>query len=185
MRRITRAAVIAATALTALIATASVASAAVTYNDQSVGTVGKGDVQTAVGGINDAALQSAWKDGKITFNSKYQMDSIDRWNCTDGSVQQMTLRTVQARQLNVTAATNGQGKVTSGWTLNGINQDLGGKFLYGERIGYDKMYQCPAGSYLTGFAPHGFENTVLPGVQVTYNGTTFDLPNTPVAAPVA
>ena len=98
MRRITRAAVIAATALTALIATASVASAAVTYNDQSVGLVGKGDVQTAVGGINDAALQSAWKDGKITFTSKYQMDSIDRWNCTDGSVQQMTLRTVQARQ---------------------------------------------------------------------------------------
>ena len=46
------------------------------------------------------------------------------------------------------------------------------------------MYQCPADSYFTGFAPHGFENTVLPGVQVTYYGATFDLPNTPVAAPV-
>ena len=84
-----------------------------------------------------------------------------------------------------TAATNGQGKVTSGWTLNGVNQNLCGKYLYGERIGYDKMYQCPAGSYFTGIAPHVFENTVLPGVQVTYNGTSFDLPNTPVSAPVA
>ena len=184
MRRITKAAAIAATALTALIATGTAASAA-TYDNQSVGTVGKGDVQTAVGGINDAALQSAWKDDKITFTSKYQMDSIDRWNCTDGSVQQMTLRTVQAKPLNVTAATNAQGKVTSGWTLNGVNQNVGGNYLYGERIGYDKMYQCPAGSYFTGFAPHAFENTVLPGVQVTYNGTTFDLPNTPVATPVA
>ena len=110
MRRITKAAAIAATAITALIATTGAASASVTYNEQSVGTVGKGDVQTAVGGINDAALQTAWKDGKITFTSKYQMDSIDRWNCTDGSVQQMTLRTVQAKPLNVTAATNAAGQ---------------------------------------------------------------------------
>jgi hypothetical protein len=154
--------------------------AAVSYNDASVGSVSKGDVQTALGGINDDALQSAWKDGKITFTSKYQMDSIDRWNCSDGSVQQMTLRTVQAKPLNVSANTNKQGKVTTGCTLKGVNETVGGKFLYGERIGYDKMYQCPAGSYFTGFAPHVFENTVLPGVQVTYDGTTFDLPNTPV-----
>jgi hypothetical protein len=169
--------IILAISLMALAAPAA-SMAAVTYNDTSVGSVSKGDIQTLFG-WNDAALQSAWKDGKITFTSKYQMDSVDRWNCTDGSVQQMTLRTVQAKPLNVTPVTNAQGKVTSGWTLNGINENVGGKFLYGERIGYDRMYQCPAGSYFTGFAPHGFENTVLPGVQV--NG--IDLPVTPVVVP--
>ena len=174
MRRITR---IAALAALALLATAAAASAAVTYDGNSLGSVSKGDVQSALGGINDATLQSKWKSGEIKFTSEYQMDSIDQWTCSDGSIGQRTLRTVQAKPLNVTPITNAQGKVTSGWTLNGVNNNVAGSFLRGERIG--TMYECPAGSYFTGFAPHVFENTVLPGVYV--NGTY--LPITPVEAP--
>jgi hypothetical protein len=157
----------------AMLAIPAAASASVNVNDAGVGTVGKGDVQSVLG-FNDAEMQTAWKDGKVKFTTLYQMDSIDRWNCSDGSVQQMTLRTVQAKPLNVIANTNKAGKLTSGWDLNGVST-IGGTFVRGERIGYDKMYQCPGG-YLTGFAPHLFENTILPGISV--NGTS--LPNTPV-----
>ena len=179
---------VAAAAVAAPIALAtSSAHAAVTYDDQSVGVVGKGDVQTALGGINDAALQDAWKTGNLKFTSLYQMDNNTRWSCSDGSVGTWTIRTVQSRVLNATAATNAQGKVTSGWTLNGIDQTKGGTFVRGERIG--TMGACPAGSYMTGFLTQNpadqFVNTVLPGVNVTYNGASYDLPVTPVEAPAA
>jgi hypothetical protein len=178
---------VAAAAVAAPLALASTANAAVTYDDQSVGVVGKGDVQTAVGGINDAVLQDAWKTGNLRFVSLYQMDNNTRWSCSDGSVGTWTIRTIQSRVLNATPATNAQNKVTSGWTLNGIDQTKGGTFVRGERIG--TMGACPAGSYMTGFVSQNpadqFVNTVLPGVKVTYNGTSYDLPVTPVAVPAA
>ena len=158
---------------------ATAANASVTYDDSSVGTVGKGDVQTALGGINDATLQSMWKDGKIKFTSKYQMDSTDVWNCSNGSTNSRTSRVMQSRVLDVTAATNTHGKVTSGWKLNGVNENVGGTYLGGERFGAPYVGYCPAGAF-TGFAPHVFTNTVLPGVKV--NG--IDLPVTPVDIPV-
>lgn len=137
-------------------------------------------------GMNESKFQTAVKtEGAFKFTVKYQMDSIDRWTCSDGRTGQMTLRTVQSRPLNVTNVFNTSANKVTGFTLNGIDQAKGGTFLYGERIGYDKMYQCPGG-YFTGLAPHLFENTVLPGVSVNYGGTPYELPNTPVeVAPVA
>ena len=115
------------------------------------------------------------------------MDTNTRWSCSDGSVGTWTIRTVQSRQLVATPETNKHGKVTSGWTLNGIDQTKGGTFVRGERIG--TMGACPAGSGMTGFLSQNpadqFVNTVLPGVKVAYNGTSYDLPVTPVAAPDA
>ncbi|TCN41675.1 hypothetical protein EV644_10457 [Kribbella orskensis] len=179
---------LAATAVGAPIAmAASSANAAVTYDDKSVGTVDKGDVQTLFG-LNDNALQNAVKDGKITFTSKYQMDNnANAWTCSDGSTQKWTLRTVQSRALNVTTIVNKSANKVTGFTLSGIDETKGGTFFSGERIG--SLFTCPAGSSPTSYyvpqtPAEQFVNTVLPGVQVTYNGTTYDLPNTPAPVPV-
>jgi hypothetical protein len=52
MRRITKAATIAATAITAILVTAGAANASVNVDADGVGTVDKGDVQTALGWNN-------------------------------------------------------------------------------------------------------------------------------------
>ena len=51
---------VAAAAIAAPLALAAPANAAVAYDAQSVGTVSKGDVQTALS-VNDPTLQDAWK----------------------------------------------------------------------------------------------------------------------------
>lgn len=40
-------------------------------------------------------------------------------------------------------------------------------------------------AFLTQNPADQFVNSVLPGVKVTYNGTSYDLPITPVAVPTA
>jgi Ni/Co efflux regulator RcnB len=156
----------------AMLAVPAAASASVSYDDQSVGTVDKQDVQN-VFGWNDAKPQDNAAKGNVKFTSKYQMDSTDAWDCGN-SIQQRTSRVIQSRVLNVSATKNPHGKVL-GWTLNGINENLGGTYLGGERIGAPYVGYCPPGEAFGGFLPHVFTNTVIPGVQV--NGA--DLPNTP------
>jgi hypothetical protein len=156
----------------AALAVPAVSIAAVTYDDTSVGTVGKGDVQSLFG-WNDAALQNAWKAGKITFTSKYVLSSEQRWSCSDGTTQSRTSNVTQSRLLNVTAVTNPHGKVT-GFTLNGIDQSKPGDFLGGGYTGAPYVGSCGAG-WSTGFLPTVFTNTVVPGVYV--NGV--ELPVTP------
>jgi hypothetical protein len=75
-------ALLAALATVALIGTA-VATATVSYDPSSGGTVGKGDVQNALG-LNDVAVQTA----PVTFgywNDRYYPWS---WTCTNGDLVQ-------------------------------------------------------------------------------------------------
>jgi hypothetical protein len=66
-----------------------------------VGFVGKGDVQTALGYANDAAIQQAVKDGKTKFiGGGYRLttDKGTSWACSDGSTQHHHYRTTTIAQ---------------------------------------------------------------------------------------
>ena len=110
---------------------ATLANAAVTFDDTSVVTVDKGDVQTLVG-WNDKTWQA--KVGDVRFTSKYRVDSTDVWSCSDGSTQSRIR----------------------------IDENKGGTYLSGTRIGAPYVGYCPTGGF-TGFLPHEFTNTVIPG----------------------
>jgi hypothetical protein len=94
-------------AIAALVALAvpTAAMAAVSYDEASAGSVSKGDVQSLFG-WNDAALQTAWKDGKIKFTSKYVMATDTNWSCSDGSIGHWVIASTFAQPLNVTPQTN-------------------------------------------------------------------------------
>jgi hypothetical protein len=164
----------------AVLAVPAAASANVNYDDYSVGFVGKGDVQTALGGINDAAMQQLWGQGKVKFTSKVVNGNETRWKCGSGVNGQTSLVT-QAQALDVKANTNKAGKLTNGWDLNG-RSGVGGTYISGKRVGAPYVGYCPAGQAFGGFLDNVFTTDYLPGVQV--NG--IDLPNAPVeVAPAA
>jgi hypothetical protein len=155
----------------------SVASANVAV-ENGVGTVGKGDVQTALGGINDATMQSMWDKKQVTFTAKTTEVGGIQWTCGDGSTENFTTTTVKRSPLNVVAKTNGAGKLTSGWTLNSLtgadgtvlSTENGGTFPFGSALCADH------GGRVSGL--DFFSNpTTVGGLMV--NG--IDLPNTPVA----
>jgi hypothetical protein len=191
-REIMRKLIILAVSLVALAAFAApFANAAVTYDDQSVGTADKGNVMDLFD-LNERQFQTAVKDGKITFSSLYQMDNnANAWTCSDGLVHKWTLRTVQSRALDVDNIVNESANKVTGFTLNGIDQSVGGTFVSGSRPNAASPYVCPTGFQWTGMVSQTmaeqFVNTVLPGVRVTYNGVTHDLPVAadPIVEPVA
>jgi hypothetical protein len=191
-REIMRKLIILAVSLVALAAFAApFANAAVTYDDQSVGTADKGNVMDLFD-LNERQFQTAVKDGKITFSSLYQMDNnANAWTCSDGLVHKWTLRTVQSRALDVDNIVNESANKVTGFTLNGIDQSVGGTFVSGSRPNAASPYVCPTGFQWTGMVSQTmaeqFVNTVLPGVLVTYNGVTHDLPVAadPIVEPVA
>jgi hypothetical protein len=159
--------------------------AAVSYNDASVGSAGKGDIQTLFGWDN-GTFQTNAKSGAIKFTSLYQMDNNAlAWTCSDGNVHKWTLRTIQSRTLVATPVWNGNHTQILGYDLGGIDFAQGGAFVRGEYPNGQSPFTCPVGSPTSYYVPQTpaeqFVNTVLPGVQVTYNGTTYDLPNTPTA----
>jgi hypothetical protein len=165
--------------------------AAVAYDDQSVGTADKGNVMDLFD-LNERQFQTAVEDGKITFSSLYQMDNnANAWTCSDGLVHKWTLRTIQSRALDVDNIVNESAHKVTGFTLNGIDESVGGTFVSGSRPNAASPYVCPTGFRWTGMVPQTmdeqFVNTVLPGVLVTYNGVTHDLPVAadPIVEPVA
>jgi hypothetical protein len=169
-------------ALAAVIAT-PFANAAVSYDNASVGHVDKTDIQNLFN-WNNGTFQTKAQAGGIKFTSLYQMDNnANAWTCSDGNVYKYTLRTVQSRTLLATPVWNGNHSQILGFDLGGIDPTKGGTYVSGGRPNAPSPYVCPTGAYMTGFVnqtmDEQFVNTVLPGVQVTYDGTSFDLPNTP------
>jgi len=146
----------------AALAVPTVATAAVTYDDASVGSVGKGKVQSLFG-WNDATFQEKVKSGYLKFYSKHTMSTETRWQCGDG-VQSRTSTVKELRALDVTLLTNAQDKVT-GFTLNGIDQSKAGDLISAEWTGAPDVEYCPAGDFV-GFLPDVFTSTVMPGVYV-------------------
>lgn len=171
-RTIARVGSIAALATAGLMASASFASASVSVND-GVGFVGKGDVQTALGGINDSALQTQWKDGKIKFTATVTEVGGIQWGCSDGTTERYTSTQVIAKPLTVTANTNAQGKVSNGFNLDGIAAGAG-TVLSTETTGGFML--CPNGVRNTSLSFFSDPTVVNPGIFV--NGEA--LPNTPV-----
>ena len=175
-----------ALAAIAVLATAAVASASVNVTD-GVGFVGKGDVQTALGYANDAAIQQAVKDGKIKFiggGYTLKTDKDTSWTCSDGSTQHhhFLTTTIAEGTVNAVARVNGQGKFTNGWDLNGISTGIPTTTGVGSDGNRFPSYACPAGSYFTGMnVNQSHEYTPGEGLSVTNGYKTVALPNTPVA----
>ena len=191
MRRIT---IIAVLAAIAVLATAAVASASVTVNPDGTTSIGKGDVQNALGYHNDAAFQA--DASKITFSNGTDTDTlIAHALCGDFSkgystpddqiavdVNSGTITTT--RTPNVTVLKNGGGKVT-GYTVNGVTAATTGSQSYSAWT-----TGCPAGMHFAGWQDpaHAFEHIIVKGdtaLTVSNVTKTVALPNTPVVVPAA
>jgi hypothetical protein len=181
---------IAALAALGVIGTATGASANVAVTN-GVGSVGKGDVQTALGYANDAAFQADAQAGKITFSNGSDTTTLT-WhpNCgvyVNGVSSPDTFRPVDidggtvttTRTPNVTVLKNSAGKVT-GYTLNGDTDVTTGSLNWSAWA-----TGCPAGTGFAGWvdAAHAFDYVSTPGgtdLHVSNGTKTVALPNTPV-----
>ena len=111
--------ILVALAALGILATAAVASASVVVNSDGTISVGKGDVQNALGLKNDAALQDyvvAKGVTGVTFTDK----SVTTWhfvNRCNGTDYIHDIISTSERPITVQAHTNAQGKISSGWTL--------------------------------------------------------------------
>jgi hypothetical protein len=180
-------------ALVAL-AVPSIASANVAVDANGVGSIGKGDVQNALGYANDAAFQA--DASHITFslapNTRNYLAVGTECGTVDGGVI-TNIHTIdpvvigsakQSQTPNITTLKTGAGKVT-GYTANGITA---GDWTSGP-MNYNVGTYCPAGEHFAGWADaaHVFgTHQDVPGSSVLQvsNGTkTVALSNTPVATP--
>jgi hypothetical protein len=174
---------VAATAIAAPLALASSANADVAV-DNGVGFVGKGDVQTALGGINDTAIQDKWSKGEVKFTSDYVWALDNTMGCTvpvPGGLPVLTGDTIHvingitvSQTVNAVAKTTPSGKLTNGWNLTGLVGSVAYVSPTSETIG-----TCPEGSRATKTLKQ-VETKSTPSLFV--NGIA--LPNTPVPAPV-
>ena len=167
----------------AMLAIPAAASANVAVDDSSVGIVGKGDVQGALGLANDAAIQQLFKsDGGngIKFTNKFVATTDTTYGCSDGSTRHHYRSTIITTPVKTDAQTNNGGKV-NGWTLNGTD-------------GYGTVTEDNTGG--TRFPD--WNGTACPGMGVDmskYNVAQshksalyvngVELPNTPVVVPAA
>ena len=172
--------IIAASLAALAIPTVALANVAV---ENGVGFVGKGDVQTALGYANDAAIQQAVKDGKIKFSlgSAEKINADYMMSCYGSDAVGHTI-IVQPGTMSVTAVAraNPQGKLTTGWDLTGTTgfTAAGNAFI--------RTVPCPEGSFMYMNLGQGdlFNKVVPTGdgtLSVTNGVTTVALPNTPVA----
>jgi hypothetical protein len=186
MRKILIAATMAAVSL----AVPAMASATVSVDANGVGSIGKGDVQTALGYANDPAFQA--DASHITFSlapstvhyvSTHYCSAQNVWQPGDPPMDQYqsdmgTIGTV-TNTPKVTATTNGAGKVT-GYIATGIT--TGVPSLDYTLIDWSKSMTCPAGEHFMGWidASHAFSTVTVPGssvLQVSNLTKTVALPN--------
>jgi hypothetical protein len=140
-----RTAIAALLAVACALAVPALASADVSVNDDGVGSVGKGDVQSALG-VNDAELQSMFETEQLRFHMGVVKTYDNQWTCSDGSVHPYTTIVRANRPIAATAHTNNAGKLTSGWDLGGF---FGTTHSASEDISSEPLFVCPHGTYLT------------------------------------
>jgi hypothetical protein len=165
-----------ALAAVAALAIPAAASADVAVDDQGVGFVGKGDVQTLLG-LNDAEMQSLFQTYPPQFGLHVVKTYDNYWECSDGSVHPYTTVVTANRPVDKTANTNNAGKLTNGWNLIGFfgtthtstvdNLPEGETFLV-----------CPHGASVTGLRINDDAYSTVTSTPYV-NGQL--LPNTPVA----
>ena len=171
--------IVAIAALVALaVPTAALASVAVDANGN--GYVGKGDVQSAFKWNNADFDQFA---AGLTFSTGTVTTVYNNsWICLDGSTYNQPRTQVLAQTLQATPVKSSNGKQITGWDLTNVGST---KVLSDTGV----PAVCP-GSYVnilaSYFSPAGLavntpaSTTITPGVlQVTGNGVTKELPNTP------
>lgn len=168
-------------AIAALSVMSTAALASVTVDSTGHGFVGKGDVQLALGGWNDAALQR--NASGVTFT--YNVDEQYKYDCTftvevgrDKHQESRTQNRGKNYAVNATVVydsrKNNQGKIT-GFNLNGF----GAVTTTGEA-------PVDGGSCVGGPLGDGVISNVEligtsgGGLNVNYGGLSVPLPNTPV-----
>jgi hypothetical protein len=179
-------------ALVAL-AVPTAALASVNVDANGVGFVGKGDVQTALGYQNDAAFQADAKNITFSYGSDVtQMIADIKCSALNimgpddpfDTAHNVVGSTVTPHGADVTALTNGAGKVT-GYTATGITSGTPTTTST-----FSNWSTCPEGEHFMGWLngpANAFHWETTPGssiLQVSGNGKTVALPNTPVPAPV-
>jgi hypothetical protein len=163
----------------AALAIPAVASANVAVNDQGVGSVGKGDVQSALG-LNDAGIQNLFQNKGITFTYNAERVIADYKMTCYGAPDAFGHRIISQPgtvSVEAKANTNKAGKLTAGWDLTGKTGDFtptGGASM--------RVVDCPTGSFMYLNAGQGdlFGTTSITG-SLKVNG--IDLPNTPMVLP--
>ncbi len=114
--------ILAASVIALAVPTAALASVAVDAN--GVGSVGKGDVQSALG-LNDAGVQDLFKkDGiKFTFGGTTTFVSDYEMYCLAGGTGHRIITNTSTAKVVAVANTNKAGKPTSGWDLTAKGYD--------------------------------------------------------------
>ena len=179
-----------ALAALAALATAAVANANVVANADGTTSIGKGDVQNALGYKNDAAFQADAKNITFSYGSDVTQMIADI-KCSAANIMgpddpfdtahNVVSSTVTPHGANVTALTNGAGKVT-GYTATGITS---GTPTTTSTFG--NWSTCPAGEHFMGWLngpENAFHTETTPGssvLQVSNGVNTAALPNTPIA----
>ena len=188
--------VLAALATVALIGTA-VAMANVVVNPDGTTSIGKGDVQNALGYANDAAFQAdatnitfSLAPSTVHYVATHYCSAQNVWQPGDPPMDIVqsdmgTIGTV-SNTPNVQALKNGSGKVT-GYLETGVTQ--GASALDYSKIDWTKWSTCPAGEHFMGWIdPQGnpFSTVTVPGSSIlqvsspTSPNKTAPLPVTPV-----
>jgi hypothetical protein len=172
-----RTAIAALLAVACALAVPALASADVNVNDDGVGFVGKGDVQTALG-VNDAEVQSLFEGESLQFHMGVVKTYDNYWACSDGSVHPYTTIVRSNRPVQATAHTNNAGKLTSGWDLGGF---YGTTHSASEDILTEPWGICNVhGSYITDVRINDDLHSTTTSILRVAGWA--ELPNTPVEA---
>jgi hypothetical protein len=188
--------IIAAVAIAAL-AIPTFAMANVVVNPDGTTSIGKGDVQTALGygNGNDAAFQADAKAGNITFSlAPDTVHYVATHYCSAQNVWQPgdpPMDIVQSDMGTIGTVTNtpivtpkiSNGKVT-GYLQTGVTTSA--SLLDYSKIDYNKWSTCPAGEHFMGWIDpqaNPFSTVTVPGSSIltVSNGVkTAELPITPL-----
>jgi hypothetical protein len=174
----------------AALAVPSIASADVNVNSNGVGTIGKGDVQTALGYANDAAFQADASNVKFSMTSNvdyvatHYCSAQSSWSPGDPpmDVYQSDMGTIGtvSNPVSVTPKITG-GKIT-GYVATGTTTGVASPLDYSQ-IDWSKWSTCPTGEHFMGWIDpsNAFSTKTMPGaLQVSNLTKTAALPNTPV-----
>jgi len=162
--------IVVAGALAAL-AVPSVASANVAVDSNGVGSVGKGDVQTALGGLNNARIQA--KDFTVTFTQKSTTQQSFDWTCVkttvtgNGTVRETRQERANVTTTDVTAVISNEARVKN--QITGFNLTGFGDTTTTSVVDGPAPLSCPDAS-------SGFEldrESVVEGAPIVTAGSLF------------